>query len=184
MGTFCYNPQKVFPIYFVMRVSKKPSSSGYWKMQPEMTGVEAAWTPDNGTYKIYTQYGRELSGDDIGYWFTYDNLAKGEQVEVRMGVSFVSVANARENLDKEQGELTFDQIRRNAHDRWNSDLGRIKVSGGTDRDKTVFYTGLYHALIHPNLLSDVNGQYPVMEGFEDAVVQLFAAAAVESAAAV
>ncbi len=170
MGTFCYNPQKVFPIYFVMRVSKKPSSSGYWKMQPEMTGVEAAWTPDNGTYKIYTQYGRELSGDDIGYWFTYDNLAKGEQVEVRMGVSFVSVANARENLDKEQGELTFDQIRRNAHDRWNSDLGRIKVSGGTDRDKTVFYTGLYHALIHPNLLSDVNGQYPVMEGFEDAVV--------------
>ncbi|MCM1483165.1 MAG: GH92 family glycosyl hydrolase [Muribaculaceae bacterium] len=170
LGTFCYNPQKVFPIYFVMRVSKKPSSSGYWKMQPEMTGVEAQWTPDNGTYKLYTQYGRDLSGDDIGYWFTYDNLAPGEQVEIRMGVSFVSVANARLNLDTEQQDLTFDQIRTRAHDRWNADLSRISVSGGSDRDKEVFYTGLYHALIHPNLLSDVNGQYPVMEGFEDATV--------------
>ena len=170
LGTFCYNPQKVFPIYFVMRVSKKPDNSGYWKMQPTMTGVEAEWTPDNGTYKIYTQYGRELSGDDIGYWFTYDNLAAGEQVEVRMGVSFVSIANARENLNKEQMELSFDQIRTNAHNRWNADLSRIKVSGGTDNDKTVFYTGLYHSLIHPNILSDVNGQYPQMEGFDNLTV--------------
>ncbi len=167
LGTFCYNPQKVFPIYFVMRVSKKPDASGYWKMQPEMTGVEAEWTPDNGTYKIYRQYGRELSGDDIGYWFTYEDLAPGEQVEVRMGVSFVSMANARENLDKEQAGLTFDQIRTTAHDTWNSDLGKIRVKGGTDKQKEVFYTALYHTLIHPNVLNDVNGQYPLMESFGD-----------------
>lgn len=170
LGTFCYNPQKVFPIYFVMRVSKKPDNSGYWKMQPEMTGVEAEWTPDNGTYKIYTQYGRELSGDDIGYFFSYDNLAPGEQVEVRMGVSFVSTANARENLDKEQASLTFDQIRTTAHDTWNADLGRIRVTGGTDKQKEVFYTALYHALLHPNILNDVNGQYPLMESFGDGQV--------------
>ena len=170
LGTFCYNPQKVFPIYFVMRVSKKPDNSGYWKMQPEMTGVEAEWTPDNGTYKIYTQYGRELSGDDIGYFFSYDNLTPGEQVEVRMGVSFVSTANARENLDKEQASLTFDQIRTAAHDTWNADLGRIRVTGGTDKQKEVFYTALYHALLHPNILNDVNGQYPLMESFGDGQV--------------
>lgn len=170
LGTFCYNPQKVFPIYFVMRVTKKPDASGYWKMQPEMTGVEAEWTPDNGTYKLYTSYGRELSGDDIGYWFTYDDLKPGEQVEVRMGVSFVSTANARENLEKEQNTLTFDQIRANAHNTWNADLGRIRVSGGTDKQKEVFYTGLYHALIHPNVLNDVNGQYPLMESFGDGQV--------------
>lgn len=167
LGTFCYNPQKVFPIYFVMRVSKKPDASGYWKMQPEMTGVEAEWTPDNGTYKIYREYGRELSGDDIGYWFTYDDLKPDEQVEVRMGVSFVSIANARENLDKEQAGLTFNEIRTKAHDTWNADLGRIRVQGGTDKQKEVFYTALYHALIHPNVLSDVNGQYPLMESFGD-----------------
>lgn len=170
LGTFCYNSQAVFPIYFVMRVSKKASSCGFWKMQPEMTGVEAEWTPDDGTYKIYKKYGRDLSGDDIGAWWTYDSLAPGEQVEVRMGVSFVSCDNARENLDKEQTSLTFDDIRKAAHDKWQADLGRIRVKGGTKEQREVFYTGLYHALIHPNVLSDVNGQYPTMEGFGNGTV--------------
>lgn len=170
LGTFCYNSQAVFPIYFVMRVSKKASSCGFWKMQPEMTGVEAEWTPDDGTYKIYKKYGRDLSGDDIGAWWTYDSLAPGEQVEVRMGVSFVSCDNARENLDKEQTSLTFDDIRMAAHDKWQADLGRIRVKGGTKEQREVFYTGLYHALIHPNVLSDVNGQYPTMEGFGNGTV--------------
>lgn len=170
LGTFCYNSQAVFPIYFVMRVSKKASSCGFWKMQPEMTGVEAEWTPDDGTYKIYKKYGRDLSGDDIGAWWTYDSLAPGEQVEVRMGVSFVSCDNARENLDKEQTSLTFDDIRKAAHDKWQADLGRIRVKGGTKEQREVFYTGLYHALIHPNVLSDINGQYPTMEGFGNGTV--------------
>ncbi len=170
MGTFCYNPQAVFPIYFVLRVSKKASSCGFWKMQPEMTGVEAEWTPDDGEYKIYTKYGREISGDDIGAWWTYDNLSAGEQIEVRMGVSFVSCDNARENLDKEQGSMTFDQIHAAARAKWNSDLGRIRVKGGSEEQREVFYTALYHALIHPNVLSDVNGQYPLMEGWGNGTV--------------
>lgn len=170
MGTFCYNPQKVFPIYFVMKVSRKPSSSGYWKFQRPMSGVEAEWTPDNNSYKIYHQYGRELSGDDIGYWFTYNDMSPGETVEVSIGVSFVSVANARENLEKEQKSLTFNQIRENADKQWNDDLGRIRVKGGTDKQKEVFYTALYHTLLHPNVLNDVNGQYPLMESFGEGTV--------------
>jgi predicted alpha-1,2-mannosidase len=165
MGTFCYNPQAVFPIYFVIRVNKVADAAGYWKMQPKMTGVEAEWTPDNGTYKIYTKYGRELSGDDIGYWWTFNDLKEGEQVEVRIGVSFVSTENARLNLDTEQGNKTFDQIRQQAHTTWNDDLSRIRVQGGTDEQKRVFYTALYHALIHPNVVSDVNGEYPLMESY-------------------
>lgn len=164
LGTFCYNPQKVFPVYFVLRVSKTPSQSGYWKKQRPMTGVEAEWTPDNGRYKLYTQYGRELSGDDVGYWFTFDDLEAGEQIEVRMGISYVSTENARKNLDAEQAAgTTFDQLHAAAVKRWNDDLGRIRTQGGTDEQRKVFYTALYHALIHPNLLSDVNGEYPLME---------------------
>ena len=170
LGTFCYNPQKVFPVYFVLRVNRKPDASGYWKMQPKMEGVEAEWTPDDGTYKIYTEYGRDLSGDDIGYWFTYDDLKPGEQVDVSMGISYVSVANARENLEKEQKGMSFDTVRKNAYDRWNADLGRIRVKGGSDEQRKVFYTALYHALIHPNLLNDVNGQYPLMESFGEGTV--------------
>ena len=101
----------------------------------------------------------------MGYWFTFDDLKAGEQVEVRMGVSFVSMENARRNLDAEQpAGTTFDAIRTMARQRWNDDLGRIRVEGGTPEQQTVFYTALYHALIHPNLLSDVNGEYPLMEG--------------------
>jgi len=163
LGTFCYNPQAVFPIYFVMRVNKTPKASGYWKKQPPMQGVEAEWTPDNGKYKIYTKYGRDISGDDIGAWYTFDT-EDGEQIEVSVGVSFVSVENARENLDREQHGMSFDQIHAEAREKWNGDLSRIEVEGGTDDQKEVFYTALYHALIHPNILNDVNGQYPMMEG--------------------
>ena len=161
LGTFCYNPQKVFPVYFVLRISKTPAASGYWKKQRPMTGVEAEWTPDNGRYKLYTEYGRELSGDDVGYWFSFDGLAAGEQVEVRMGISYVSTENARKNLDAEQAaDAPFDAIREQARKGWNEALGRIRVEGGTDEQQTVFYTALYHALLHPNLVSDVNGEYP------------------------
>ena len=164
LGTFCYNPQKVFPVYFVLRVSKTPSAAGYWKKQREMTGVEAEWTPDNGRYKLYTEYGRELAGDDIGYWFTFDDLQAGEQIEVRMGISYVSAENARRNLEAEQADgESFDALHDAALGRWNADLGRIRVEGGTEAQRRVFYTALYHTLIHPNLLSDVNGEYPLME---------------------
>ena len=163
MGTFCYTTQAVFPIYFAMRVSKAPTSEGAWKFQPLLTGVEAEWTPDDGTYKLYENYYKEIAGDNIGYRFCYDDLAEGEQITVQMGVSFVSVENAWENLEAEQKGLDFDGILAQATERWNSDLGRIRVEGGTKEQQTIFYTALYHALIHPSTVSDVNGEYPKME---------------------
>lgn len=166
LGTFCYTTQAVFPIYFVMRVSHKPSTSCPWKFQPLMNGVEADWCPDDGTYKLYHNYYREVAGNDIGYLFGYDNLAEGEQITVQMGVSFVSTENARENLDKEQHGKSFDEIRTEAEERWNDNLGRIKIEGGTTEQQRVFYTALYHALIHPSTFSDVNGEYPKMESGE------------------
>ena len=166
-GTFCYNPQAVFPVYFAIRINKVPSKGGFWKKQPLLAGVEAEWTPDDGTYKIYEKYGREIAGDDIGYWFTFET-EEGEQVELQMGVSFVSCENAWENLNAEQAKLepgvsNFETVRSAAADAWESDLSRIKVSGGTERDLEVFYSALYHTLIHPSILNDVNGEYPLME---------------------
>lgn len=163
-GTFCYNPQAVFPMYFVMRINKAPVEKGYWKKQREMQGVEAEWDIHSGKYKLYTSYFKELSGDDIGAWFTFDN-AEGECVEVSIGISFVSIENARLNLDTEQPEgTTFDSMKLAARNIWNEDLSRIIVEGGTEEQKGVFYSALYHSLIHPNILQDVNGEYPQMEG--------------------
>ncbi len=164
LGTFCYNPQAVFPIYFVMRIDKAPATRGYWKLQRPMQGVEAEWDGYSGKYKLYTSYSREMSGDDVGAWFTFDTT-EGEAIEVSIGVSFVSIENARLNLETEQpAGTTFDQIRAQARKKWNEDLSRILVEGGTEEQKGVFYTALYHTMIHPNILQDVNGQYPQMEG--------------------
>ena len=162
MGTFCYNRNAVFPMYFVLRVSKAPERSGYWKKQRPMT-AEAAWDADAGRYKLYEAYARELSGDDIGYWFRFENLAEGEQVMVQVGVSFVSIDNARENLEAEQSGFDFAGLQTAAEKAWQEQLGRIRITGGTEEQKTIFYTALYHALIHPNILEDVNGEYPLME---------------------
>ena len=71
-GTFCYNPQAVFPLYFVMKINKVPAKSGYWKKQRPMKGVESEWDIYAGKYKLYTNYTREISGDDIGVWFSFD----------------------------------------------------------------------------------------------------------------
>ena len=166
-GTFCYNSQAVFPVYFAIRINKLPSESGFWKKQPLMEGVEGAWTEDDGTYKIYKKYGREIAGNDIGYWFSFQTQ-EGEQVELQMGVSFVSCANAWENLDAEQTRLepgisNFKKISDDASARWEADLSRIRVEGGSRRDKEVFYSALYHTLIHPSILNDINGEYPLME---------------------
>lgn len=162
MGTFCYNPDAVFPLYFAMKVSKKPEEQGFWKFQRPKT-VEAQWDAESGKYKIYDSKTRVMSGDDIGVWYSYD-AAACETVEVEVGVSFVSEENALLNLGVEQPDgTTFAALTAAARQRWNDDLGRITVEGGSDRDKTVFYTALYHTLIHPNILQDVNGQYPAME---------------------
>lgn len=165
LGTFCYNPQAVFPIYFVMRINKAPAQQGYWKKQRPMYGVEAEWDPDQGDYKLYTKYSKEMSGDDIGVWYTFFT-EEGESVEAQIGVSFVSIENARENLDAEQQGFNFDKVRTDAYNAWNDALSKITVEGGSEENRHVLYTALYHTLIHPNILQDVNGEYPAMESSE------------------
>lgn len=164
LGNFCYNsPRAYYPIYFVVRVNRKPSARGFWKHQRDAIGVEKEWNPEAGRYKLYNGYCRDLAGDDIGAYWSY--LQDGQQIEVSIGVSFVSVENARLNLDTEQpAGTTFDALRQAAHDQWQKALSTIEIEGGTPDERTVFYTALYHTLIHPNILNDVNGEYPMMEG--------------------
>lgn len=162
LGTFCYTSSAVFPIYFAMRVSKVPNQQGVWKFQRPKK-AEAQWDADDSKYKIYKDYTKQMSGDDIGVWMSY-NFNKPESIEVSVGVSFVSEENALLNLNTEQPQgMTFDSMHSNARQRWNEDLGRIMVEGGSNEQKHVLYTALYHALIHPNIVNDVNGEYPEME---------------------
>lgn len=166
LGTFCYNPQAVFPMYFVVRVSKKPTAYGMWKKQPAFGNAQAQWDSDQGKYKLYPGYGRDMAGNDIGYYMSYD-CTEGDQVEVQVGVSFVSIDNARENLNAEQNGFEFEKVVKEGHDEWARTLDRITVEGGTEDQRRVFYTALYHTQIHPTVLQDVNGEYPKMESNEN-----------------
>ena len=166
LGTFCYNPQAVFPMYFVVRVNKKPAAFGMWKKQPDLHNAQAQWDAYQGKYKLYPGYGRDMAGNDIGYYMTYD-LAKGEQVEVQVGVSFVSIEGARANLNAEQQGFNFDKTVADTRAEWANTLNRISVEGGTDDQRRVLYTALYHSQIHPTVLQDVDGKYPKMESNEN-----------------
>ena len=72
-----------------------------------MKGVEAQWDKDNGKYKLYRDYGKELAGNEIGYFMSFD-CSEGEQLMLKMGVSFVSIENARRNLNAEQDGFDFE----------------------------------------------------------------------------
>jgi predicted alpha-1,2-mannosidase len=103
------------------------------------------------------QDGSRATGNAMAF-LRYETAPK-EPVTVWVGLSWVSIENARSNLVAEQ--LPFDDARDAAAMVWQQHLERIEVVGGTDDDRVRFYTALYHALIHPSILNDVSGTYPI-----------------------
>ncbi|WP_034045620.1 GH92 family glycosyl hydrolase [Wocania ichthyoenteri] len=162
VGSFCYyKPEESYPVYFVAKFSKPADDFGVWKKTRKYDGLEGQWMPYNGKTRLYKNYRKEVIGDSIGSYFTY-HFDKPTEVEVKIGVSYVSIENARKNLEKETQSLSFEDIYKNTASQWSDLLSKIEVEGGTRDDKTIFYTALYHTLIHPNTLNDVNGEYPAM----------------------
>ncbi|MDX6414928.1 MAG: hypothetical protein QOH23_2338 [Gaiellaceae bacterium] len=88
----------------------------------------------------------------------------GGTVRMKVGVSYVSVANAALNLRRESPGWDFRRVASNARMAWSSVLGRIEVGGGGAAAARTFYTALYHSLIHPTVASDVNGQFRRRDG--------------------
>ena len=98
-----------------------------------------------------------------GVYLTFDASAT-QRVTAKVGISFTSDANAKQNLDREIGGADFDTVRQQTHDDWNALLKRIRITGGSVAQQQQFYTALYHVLLHPNVFSDVNGEYAGMDG--------------------
>ncbi len=85
-------------------------------------------------------------------------------LELRIGFSFVSIANAKENLEKEMLNKSFQQVRDEATNTWEALLSKITVSGGTERQKGLFYSTLYRSFLWPALRSDINGAFTDLKG--------------------
>ncbi len=100
---------------------------------------------------------KSLTGSHIGILLSYPKGTK--KVELRVGLSLTGIEEARRNLREEIGKRSFDEVREAAKRAWEEVLARIKIAGGTERQRRIFYTALYHAYQMPTLLSDVGGSY-------------------------
>jgi predicted alpha-1,2-mannosidase len=109
-----------------------------------------------------------VKGDRVGADLSF-NKSEGDQVIVlKLGISYVSIENARSNLSAEAGNLSFDDLVSKAKQAWEDRLASIRIDGGSDDQKHIFYTALYHSLQMPTLFNDVNGDYM---GFDKKVHQ-------------
>ena len=87
-----------------------------------------------------------------------------EPLELKIGFSFVSVENAKMNLEQEMLNKNFTEVRGEAAKTWEKLLAKINVTGGTEREKGIFYSCLYRSFLWPALRSDVNGEYTDAKG--------------------
>jgi predicted alpha-1,2-mannosidase len=98
------------------------------------------------------------TGNNIKSYFSFD-LTGDKKLHVKIGISGVSMENAKLNLDTEIPDWDFNKLKSIAENTWNKELGKIDVKGGSADQQTVFYTALYHACLAPNTYTDINGQY-------------------------
>ncbi|NQV01117.1 MAG: glycoside hydrolase family 92 protein [Bacteroidia bacterium] len=103
--------------------------------------------------------GNTATGEDIKAMFRFAPTSEAEQIMVKIGISAVSTEGARINLESEIPEWSFEKIFQEIRSAWEIELQKISLSGGTNDQKKVFYTALYHAMVSPNLYMDVDGQY-------------------------
>jgi predicted alpha-1,2-mannosidase len=148
-GRFCqYSGTR--PVYFVAKFDQPFAS---W----------SAWSD-----KTLTPAATNVAGTASGVYLTF-NVHRNRTVLVKVGISYVSIANARTNLEIENpasafSSADFEFARKRANDDWNWWLNRIQVSGGSTNDEQTFYSMLYHALQDPSVCSDINGDYPGYDG--------------------
>ena len=91
------------------------------------------------------------------------DTTEGEEVLTKVGISSVDYLGAKKNLESEIKNWDFDKVKNEAHKLWNKELSKINVKGGTEDEKTIFYTALYHTSIAPNTFSDVDFRYRGMD---------------------
>lgn len=163
-GSFCgrrgngggaTNPDRrsYYRLYFSAVFDRDFASTGTWK--------DSTLTPGGTTASGGEGYltGADRAGHGSGGWVGFDS-ATGADVRMRVGISYVSLAGAAANRDAEvPADATPDTVAQATRDAWNTELKRILVGGGTEARTTAFYTAVYHALMQPQTMSDLDGRY-------------------------
>ena len=128
-------------MYFVIKFDRAFDVLNGWQGKRQMNDISA------------------LQGDSAGVAAKFAVKA-GDQVQMKIAISYTSVDNARKNMEAECNGWSFDQVRKESGDVWNQWLGRMDVKGGTQQQKIKFYTDLWHVLLGRHKINDVSGDYP------------------------
>ena len=165
-GDFCWfggppQNQPYYTVYFSAHFDQSFDSYGTWQDAALRTGSTSA---DGGTSFVNRHSSTySVPGKGSGAFVRFRN-PDGVGVGMRVGLSFVSIANAEANLKAEDSvDGGFDRVGAAAHNAWSHALSAVTVGGGTQQQQTVFYTALYHALLQMNIASDTNGEYRGMD---------------------
>lgn len=137
-----------YRIFFSLEVDQEPEATGTFDELSVRPGSDVERGPRAGAYLTFSSGVRT--------------------VLLKVGISYVSSANASLNLQQEIPEWDFHRVREEARGAWNEALGKVRIEGGTESQQRVFYTALYHSLLHPSTFSDVNGDYV---GFDNQIHQ-------------
>ncbi|HRN57657.1 MAG TPA: glycoside hydrolase family 92 protein, partial [Agriterribacter sp.] len=128
-------------IFFVIRFDKPFQSLDAWQGHTTAKNI------------------RRANGDSLTLAAAYP-FKKGEELQMKIGLSYTSTENARLNLEQECSGWEFDSVKAQAQDTWNRWLGRIDVKGGSHAQKIKFYTDLWHVLLGRQKINDLSGDYP------------------------
>jgi predicted alpha-1,2-mannosidase len=150
-GGFCQSDTN-YVLYFAAKFARPFSSYGTWP------GNQSAPT---------TSGARSASGHRAGAYVSFASGA--EPILMKIGISFVSIENARKNLSREIPGWSFEAVHAAAKESWTKMLDRVQTEGGTPDQRVIFYTALYHMLLSPNIFSDDNRDYI---GFDNKVRRL------------
>lgn len=138
-GDFCGSATP-YKVYFVAEFNREADRIGTWRNKDMR---------DNRLI---------IGGNKTGAYFVFDTQ-NNNKIEYKIAISYVSVENARENLRADNRKRTFAEVKNDTENVWNEHLSKIAVKSANSDRLIQFYSNLYHTIIHPNIFSDVNGQY-------------------------
>ena len=153
-----------YTVYFYCQFSKPLTDYGMWSADIPDDWVRKREEVCSAPYQELVSKAKihkglkELQGEHLGF-FTNFKTKKDEEVLVKSGISFVSVEGAKLNLETDIPDWDFERVVKNAKSLWNEAMNSVTVEGGSERDKEVFYTALYHTMIDPRAFSDSDGKY-------------------------
>lgn len=158
-----------YTVYFYAQFSKPLKDYGVWSADiPDSLSRKRQDVESDAYQKRVAEADilkgvKEKEGKHLGFYTDFATT-DSEKVLLKAGISYVSVDGAKENLQKEIPGWNFDKVHRRTRDLWNKALSKMQIEGGTKEEKIVFYTALYHAMLDPRKLTDVDGKYPGGDG--------------------